>query len=79
MNLSPRMRSSSDVDDVGAGGDDDVGDQRAGCDAPHAVNDERSAFQLEKLLRRLGTHASAETCGRKNGGNSAHFKRDPPG
>jgi len=43
------------------------------------VNDDWRSVEFEKLLWRIGAHASAETCSREYGGYAAHFRRDPPG
>src|SRR5580704_17957360 len=64
--------------DIRACRNNNIGDQRARGDTPHAVNDDRRSIQLEKLFRRLGAHARTETCGWKNGGYTAHFGSGPP-
>jgi len=51
-------------DSVAARGHDDIGNQFARGNPPKAQHHNGHAFQLKKLLRGLGTHASAQTSGR---------------
>ena len=58
---------------IASRGDDEVGHQRAGCDAPHAENHDGRAVQLEKLLGRIRAHARSQAGSRQNGGDSTHI------
>ncbi len=59
-------------EDVGAGGDDDVGDQRAARNAAETVNDDGGAGEFEELFGSVGAHAGAEAGGGEDGGYPWH-------
>src|SRR5437868_4750943 len=58
---------------IAARGDDEVGHQRAGSDAPQAENHDGRAVQLEELLGRLRAHARSHAGSRQNGSDSTHI------
>src|SRR5262249_36073229 len=63
------------LDFVGAGSQNDVGDEFAGCEAAKSVEEDGCASELKELLGGLSAHAGAHGWGGKDGGDSAHLMR----
>jgi len=60
------------IDHFGAGGHDDVGDERARGDTTQGVDENGDAVEFEKLFGHLVAHARAETGSGQNSSDSSH-------